>query len=213
MALLAKKSLMSDLEYIDFLNGLNPFERLLEAERLFRGLQPVGTDHLTTMLEVLGGESVVEEKFALTQGFFSNIQSRHPKSSLVFASSQKLLGAAIYDACKFWVMIPGQLLFEFDNFQHLEMAEILLKAMNRINRAYLHQVQTRRLEDLRVLIRRSAEQQNFRTQGDRIPELCALSRNHDALRKPGGRRVSVDSNPSVSSSVGCCYVPNNRSPL
>jgi|688.fasta_scaffold629451_1 hypothetical protein len=164
MALLAKKSLMSDLEYIDFLNGLTPFERLLEAERLFRGLQPVGTDHLTTMLEVLGGESVVEEKFALTQGFFSNIQSRHPKSSLVFASSQKLLGAAIYDACKFWVMIPGQLLFEFDNFQHLEMAEILLKAMNRINRAYLHQVQTRRLEDLRVLIRRSAEQQNFRTE-------------------------------------------------
>jgi hypothetical protein len=44
------------------------------------------------------------------------------------------------------------------------MAEILLKAMNRINRAYLHQVQTRRLEDLRVLIRRSAEQQNFRTE-------------------------------------------------
>jgi hypothetical protein len=185
---------MTESDYAEYFNGLNPFERVLEAERLFRGLQSVDMTQLYEAQELLGGELAVQEKFAMTESFLQNIKSRHPKDSTAFALSQKLLGAAVHDACRFWISVPGQLLFDFDNFQHLEMAEIILKAMNRINRAYLHQVQTRRLEDLRVIMRRATDQQDFRHEMEtrtKVIEFLNFVHYEEQLQQPFAHSSSI----------------------
>jgi hypothetical protein len=185
---------MTEADYTDFFNGLNPFERVLEAERLFRGLQPIDIAQLYESQELLGGELAVQEKFAMTESFLQNIKSRHPKDSVAYNLSLKLLGAAVHDACRFWISVPGQLLFDFDNFQHLEMAEIILKAMNRINRAYLHQVQTRRLEDLRVIMRRATDQQDFRHEMEtrtKVIEFLNFVHYEEQLQQPVAHSSSI----------------------